>query len=586
MKDAGVRHVKNERRFVMGDDAIQPAARRSGCFRWTCGCIVIAAALPLLAAVACWWAISGWTPAGSAWEHLPPDAIFAFEANDVGGLLKTAGGDPGAVSLAAAVLRRYQRFLEEHRIPVEPDLAQTVYDWNESLAWLYTTFFPNYMLIASRSFAPDDTFLIVQPPRWFAWTAGAAVKEGEVQEIADDEGNRVFIAFHGEFVVAALNAAIVRHVLDNWPARTAPLGNTAGTDGPYCMIAYRSGPGESARVGEGTGDAPFLSGGLANNFVAPRDPFAPPAAAPAGSRFQALVRAGSAGWNIHFETADAAMPLPPESFAEHMDAAFDAETPDAILPDASDVELALKVPEEYVEKLAEMTGDDWLRHGWLERAGGTFTLLAARPAVEKETEAAALPYPPLPVVSLGWTLRSLHAPTPFANFLEESLEKLRARSPLPEKASRALLHSEAAPDKLSGALTVPEVLVNGAKPVWKFFVETIPPTGWMATDPAGLPDESLLNRLAVRKLPEPAAGRAAAAANWDMSRVFIDAAAEVAVDRLSQIPDGREDFEQLVQFARTLFTVYPRGTLRADINMEARAAQGRAFVPFGVGLSF
>ncbi len=598
----------------MGDDALRPAPGRSGCLKWSCGCLAVAALLSLIVLITGWYALSGWTPAGTAWENLPPDTAFAIEIHDAESLLETIAADPGALSLANALLRAYRVLHGGRGVPAKEYLPGTAYEYLKSLSWLYTTFFPNYILFGALASSAGEAFLIVQPPRWFAWTAGAAAEEGAVEEISDGRGTVVFIAFVGRHVVLGLTPDIVRHVVDNWKAASAPLGKDAGCDSPYVMVAARGGediprvpdaaPGEAAGAEPGGGGgAPFLSGGLADNF-APPAPFAPPAGeapapARAASRFQAIATAGENGWNIAFASSADAAPFPPAGFAGR-GGGGGADSPAVVLPDASDLELALRLPKAALERLKDRAagalpprfGGDWLTRGWLDGAGGMFTVLASRPPAAAG-EAGQPPYPPLPLLRLGWDCDSPHAPESFAQCLGEGLDALRASGgPLPQSIMQALVAYETAPDGLSGVVSVPPVFANGACPAWKFLPGASLSTGWMATDPSGLPDESLVRRLAVFGLPEFVGGHASAAVNWDMSRVFIDAVEAFAADRLSQLPDewfagfrgGSGDIVRAVHFIGRLFAAYPRGAVKADIDTVTHEMTGRAFVPFGMSV--
>lgn len=557
----------------MGDDALLPPPKPSGCLRRSCGCVAGAAALLLVAAAALAYALSGWTPGRGAWNRLPGDTLFALEANNVERLLEAASEDAGALSLAGAALRAHREFLIARGVPAEQDMATTLHNLGRSLSWFHTVIFPNYVLLGARSPDAADMFLVMQPPRWFAWTAGAMAPEGRVDEIADDEGNRVFAAFRDGFVIAGLNRDIVGHVAENWDGQAMPFGERAASaeetarGAAYCAVAARR---EEAAAVAG---APFLSGGLAGGF-ARRETTAP--AAPGEKRFLAVASPGDGGWNVRFAAGGAAE-LPDGG-----------EAPEVRLPDASDLEAAARVTPEAVraagafvaEKVPPEWGGDWLRHGILDRAAGAFTLLASRPvAVASGDGSEEPPYPPLPVVRAGWSLGSSMAPAPFANFLRIFVDGL------PVEAARSLVSLTVAEDGLSGEVSLPGVFANGARPAWRFLTDAPPMTGWLATDPAGLPDAGVVSRLAANRLPAPADGRASVAVNWDMSRAFIEAAEAVVADRAAQWGGDGVGAARAARALRRFLTAYPRGAAEADVAIEKHEARGRAFVPFGMDVA-
>lgn len=594
----------------MGDDAIRPQPGKSGCLKWTCGCLACAAVLAIAAAGVGWYLLSRWTPGKTGWENLPPDTVVAFEAHDVKGLMSAFARDEGAAALADGALRGFQRLADENGIRLDRDLREALREANGGLSWLYTLAFPNYVALGARGFDEEDAFAVVTPPKWFAWLAGAAFAEGAVEEIAGGSGISGFIAFRDGFVVAGLNEEIVRHVLDNWDAKAAPLGARAGRTEPYCMVALRTGtdapdaadkPVAEPPAGDDAG--PFLSGGLAGNFTL-EDPFAAPAPqekANAAARYQALALAGDAAWRVWFEKTDADAPIPANAFVGGVEEDVGTDALRVALPDASDLEVAARTPKGAPEQWAAALegafrssaphvrlGGEWLRGAWLGRAGGEFTLLASRPAANGNA-----PYPPMPVVGLGWNPDADHEPGEsavlFADALEAWMDALVAPGgPLPA-AVAASIRCQAAADRRSGSVTIPPVLANGAKPVWKFVGDGASATGWMATDPSGVPSESVLEKLAVRTMPVPEDDRALAAANWDMSPAFIDATEALVADRVAQLPEGwfegraldKKTLGEIADWARTILSAYPKGAFRAAAWPEKGRARAKAEIPFG-----
>ncbi len=597
----------------MGDDALTPPApRRTGCLRRSCGCAAAMAVLLLVALVAGWHFLSGWTPGPGAWERLPKDTLFALEANNVETLLKAASEDAGAFSLAGAALRPYRDYFLRRGMPGDQEMPAMLYNMANGLSWIHALFFPNYVLAGARSARAEDAFAIMQPPRWFLWTAGAIAPEGRVDEIQEDGGDRWYIAFRDGFVLLGANREIVEHVLSGWDERPAPFGSSSpageggGSRKAYCLFAARKTAGAANAAAEPSAGAPFLSGGLAGNFAARSDAAPQPASAtPAAARcFHALVSPAEGGWDIRLAYAAAGDAAPFADAAEGEGAPGDIH-----LPAQSDLEVALRLRPETLRRIGERVsatippeyGGAWLRNGMLDHAGGLFTLLASRPAKDDADGAAAdsgaggaAPYPPLPVLALGWSIDSAAAPAAFADSLGGFVDRLRANFqrllPPPARLPQSFLRMETAEDRLSGTLSLPPVFANGARPAWRFLPETSPMTGWLATLPDGIPGESAVLRLAANSLPDPSAGHAAAAVNWDMSRAFIDAAAAVAADRLAQIPPEwladspatPDAIRSVLSFARQFFTAYPRGALTADADTERHEARARAFVPFGM----
>ncbi len=565
----------------MGDDTVRPAPQKRGCLKWFCGCLAVAALVCVAGLAAGGWLLSRWGAGRSAWEHLPAGTVFAVETHDIATLLKTLSSDPGAASLATALFRPLQTYFGERNIPVQADLPDMVLSWGRYSSWLHPLLLPNYLLCGAGDFNGGGMFFIVRQPRWISWTIGLAAAEGVVEEVADDEGTRAFAALRDGFLILGGNRDTVARVSDNWETRAAPLGKSAGRTDAYVMLAGRADGKGDAAARDGAGDGPFLSGGLADGFAsrgapAPAAPRAAPSAAggaAGGFRAQALVFPGEDGWRVRFGIVRAG-------------ASFDGQSGDpaggVVLPDASDVEIALRASSSV---LARLRGNR-LADCALDGAEGVFSLLASRPVEE-----GGGAYPPLPVVSFGWDLDPARAPEAWAARFAGALGGCIDRVPFP---ARSLLSLETAGDGVSGGVSVPPVVVNGARPVWRFLPRSTPPTGWIATDPSGLPEDSLVGRLAARGLAEPGEGRVAAAANWDMSRAFLDAAAAVAEDRLRQMPEawfagvpgGKKTAAPGIRAARQFFTAYPRGAARVEIDAETLEAKGGAFLPFGTGAAF
>lgn len=584
----------------MGEDAIRAEPRSSGCLKWTCGCLACVVVVGGLGAVVLWYFLARWNPGDSAWDRLPPSTVVAVEAHDIKTLLKHSLADKGM----QAILEHAAGALPSQAGPEQVDTK----DLFEELTTLHRRFEPFFTLIAPNTILfgiggadEDDIFVIFKPPAWMGWFFGFSEKSG-VGTHGDKHEQFHYSMLDGWFI-ASESEAMVREVVDNWKSGGKPLGAAFGGKDAFLACAMLK------KGGGLTGDAPPPAEDEASLGLMFGDPFAaaqPEAAATAArdaaARFAILPSAE--GWFILAEAAeslDGAGPL--AASLEKL------RTPDALpaTPEGCDFSVAARIAPDVRDAwrslLAERAAVEpstahpnkalawrWLNEGWLANAQGDVAVLGMPPV-----PAAGAPYPPLPVVSVGWTIRDGVPPQTagavFSKSLTLWLDSLRSPGGAP--ALQNLKNDIAyTVDGDSGVVELPAVAVNGARPAWRFPGDAGMPMGWLATDPAGIPGATAQGASDPSRLEPPDVGQVQIQANWDCREAFLDAWLALLLDRLETLPDSatetydKDDIESALKTGKQALSAFPRGQIRAEYDAERRRAAAKIRIPPGRKVRF
>lgn len=592
----------------MGDDAIRPAPRKSGCFKWALGCLVCVVLVAGISALTLWYFLSRWDAGQSAWEHLPPEVSWAAEVYDVKGILGGAVRDEGIQALLRNINEELRPLLRELDAGTDPDGIRSLVDAYATLSPFYTTVLPNAGIIGAIGSNSGEAFAILQPPRWFSWFVSG--ENGVVQTIDAQDGDVVYLTTMDGWALIALDRDTIDLLIEAWPKKAAPLGAGMASQQPYILIADADQRIVQKRVlsrkKQGTqAEAPLPTTPSGPGHFMLRDPLAEaPLAVEAeeeDSYLRMALTSEADGWLFRLEMVGSAHFASASSLIESIDAELGADRPAVALPDASDMELTARLPQDLFENFLENLQDDvepvgdnappyrrlgwrWFNDAWMRRAGGDFAILASRPAARTEES-----YPPMPVFSLGWTLadpsQATDAAKSFSVALTEWIDAMKA-SGMPtwlQSAGDSSVGYTVAPAGDAGVVELPPVLVNAAQPAWRFN-KTM---GWLGTDPAGLPDLTVQERIHLDAVKAPAPGEFNAAGSWDLSRDFVDALHAFIADRLESLPDkyftaiSREEMRKNMQRARSILVAFPKAASRIKFDLNKDSVYLKTYIPHG-----
>ncbi len=564
--------------------------RMMNVLKW-CGRILLGVAVAAILCAVLLHLPGTWNPEATAWSRLPPDARWAVQIHDLRRLVDAAKRDAGAESLLKALRADRER------------LFRGALSLVLKTGPLLSVIAPNAGVIGASDFRPQKFFLIFQPTVWMRCLAFVSGwNDGEIhrRRDADGDGGTICFSLRDGWMIAAAQDETVRRVIDGWDGNNKPLGPCPTENGPHVFFAVRRGePRQSqSRSPERAAPEPPPRFAFADPFAMLGKAGSGPAkAAPTedGCAARVFAKPSGDGWRVWGEAsadgsatawdadedlirlADSLLgesqPVPglPESIAAMASARLAPGARDALLsrlpPASSD-----RAPE------AQRIALQFLREAWLENTGDLWVCLAGEPAARGGSAAAPLPYPKLPLFCLGWSLPAgsdpIRCADVFAGGLEQSLESLRAAAG--SRVAQSLLKSIAVSRSGSGGvLTIPPVMVNAARPAWRFDAGG----GWLATDAEGFP-RGAAGVMTPASLPLPEEGHARAAAAWDFrNNGFLAALSGVIEDRLRNYsggnPSGREKAYALF---RSLAERFPRGSLSCDADMKNRRLTFRATV--------
>lgn len=586
----------------MGEDAIATSPRREGCLSSGCGCLAIAVLALLVAGGVLVWLLGRWDSTQKAWDRLPADTTWAMQVHDLRSVLRAAVRDPGVRSLLLSLEDVIEREIlaAGGRGEAESAVRRFLADY-DSVSVLHTMTVPNSLLIGGFDATPEKSFLIFRSPTWLRWLCALPGSGFDgIREETDGEGRLVYFSARDGWMIAALDRDMAQKVLDGWDARAMPLGVGCEGDGAHALFALRERGEEKADDSRRTPLEP-------SHFTF-ADPFAAPVAGASvaadkrdGLSLRLALRPVDAGWAGEGEVAATGDFDKGRSLAAFVDDIFGGETPTVTTPRPYDAVVSLRFSPEARQKaldaLSAVLGKRgtermhvnlarrWLFEGWLKNSGRVWTALAAAPVMS----GAELPYPPLPVFSLGWTIAPGREPTTAAEAFSRDigywLDSLRAPGgPLPlqnlrESVSYSL---DASPDSPGGEVRLPPVMVNAARPAWRFHVRQTPPTGLLASDPAGIPDSVSPGHIPAAALAEPRAGHASLVGGWDLGDGFTDGLFAVIEDRfhwhLSTMPNA----DIFLRTAKKAANTFPRGSIHVDCDTNESRAVFRFTAPTGV----
>ncbi|MCC8165315.1 MAG: hypothetical protein LIQ31_03990 [Planctomycetes bacterium] len=573
--------------------------------KWTCGCLFGVILVGGMGLVVLWLLLNRRDSSKSGWRHLPPGTIIAAEVHDVKGLLDHGFADPGLSGL----LRRVIRPLLPADSP-EGDTFQELIDAYQMTGFLYRMAAPNSGVVGECLDFPGERFFILQMPPWLRFLMNSSYPASLPHTYDADD---IFLHFgHRDgFLVVAASPELVAEVLDNWDSGANPLGEPPDGDGPRLYVANRP---ESV-IAESDGAT-----GQPDHFMF-ADPFAPPdpgrqtaigdANVPNAARLS--LTPATTGWYVTGEIA------PGTDWLGSADHGLNRSIRDVIGMDGrvyrggNGTGLVARIdvtPEamEYIRRASARYARDasfipgefrkdlavkWLHDAWLASAG-TVWHLAVTPAADHDAD---LPFPPLPVISLGWQVRDTTTPDAagqaYATALAEWLDGLKTehvgggRVDLDSLIRYRLDQNDSG---RGGRITLPSILVNGAAPAWRF--NTASGEAWFATDPAGIPGEGGIDALPVRlSVPAnmPAAGvQAVIQGEWTVDEPFLDDVFQFVLDRYSSLPeryrrDGQNSLSvvQQVYAIRQALSAYPTGMFTIHSDFDSARERFLFHIPYG-----
>lgn len=589
----------------MEDDVMPAEPRKSGCLKWTCGCLACGVVVVGLGAALLWHLLGRWNPGDSAWERLPPSTLLAVEVHDVKTLLGHVVNDQGMRAMLEYGARHASGPGGEGTLADTRDFLDEISTLHRRLAPVFTLIAPNTILFGFGGPDGDDVFVMFKPPALMGWHYGFSEKGG-VGAYGDNEEPFHFAMKDG-WLVASDSPDMVQEVVDNWDRGGAPLGAAVGGKEAFlaCAVAARR-EKETAPGGEASEDRVQEGLMFGDPFAAAQPTAKEFAVRNLGARF--AVFPSDAGWLV---LADAAENL--EHAPSLLRSAEKPAAPDvfSMPPEGFDFGLAARAAPDLralaLRRLAEDLEVDpatahpnralawrWLNDGWLANAQSDLCVLGKPPAATGETA-----FPPLPVTSLGWVLRDGVSPRAageaFTDALTLWLDSLRSPGgPEPLQNLRggiayAVNRDGAAP---AGVVELPAVAVNGARPAWRFPDAAKPPMGWLATDPEGVPGDGKRETPDPTLLARPEPGQVLAAAAWDMRGEFLDAWLTLLLDRLGAMPDpkdaeyDKEDVMTAIRAGKQVLAAFPRGRFILQCDVEKRTATFRMNVPPGREVRF
>lgn len=598
----------------MGDgaDGQTAAGRKHGCLKWVLGGLAALLLAGLILLTVMWQGLSSWDNEATPWPHLPPQTLWAVHAHDLSTMGKTAFADNGVRALLQSL---YAETPPNGAVSgwrsLIPANALDFYDY---LGFLHKAVAPNIVMAGATSRDPDATFMIMYPPAWMRFLLNwSGEKLDEVQGAGSDKENPDwFFAERDGWLVSSSSREAVSEVLEGWDSGAHPLGTGSGRIDAHLYFAARTHAvpekTENKSNEEAAAPAHFT---LADPFAAALPP-APPVEEPEKPAVRLLLTPGAKEWNIQGEAGVRNGFQAGDFLFETVAKTLGGKAPALVPPGGCDVAAFARMADNVRSRLRreadEITGARdpssshpirslgarWIGESWLGNAGNDWVCLAAKPAAAGD----GLPYPVLPVFSLGWTLREGarkdRAVKAFSDSLTHWVEAVRSPGgPYALQSLRNAISLERHGDKPEdgGVLTAPAVLFNGARPAWRFVDDSGASMGWLSTDPAGLPDGKNGEARVLGEMKLPESGHVSLAGGWNLGSEFVNALVEWAADRLSMLRDagvapwfsGEYDMESLLPAIGRGVLHFPKGSFVGDWETDGKRLVFSARVGHGVG---
>lgn len=580
------------------------SGRKSGKIKRICGWLFVLMLLVVFSVSFLLYRWSDWDREATPWPMLPPDTKWALHIHDAAAMGKAALRDKGMRALLAA-----QPGQSERRNPAEEATAYissnmiTLYKY---LGFLHTAAAPNVVVSGATFRDPGAVFAIVQPPAWMRFFLQREADTYRAIQVTDWFGDSgVFYVERDGWLIVSQTREAVQEVLDGWDAKAMPLGAGSKRNDAHAYFAVRE---TSAKAAATTVAAPVLEA-PASHFTL-GDPFA--AAAPVAPRSEKvkaspsgrlLVRPGEGEWLVWGEGAESGALAGGGELAGVVEA-IGVTAPDVRLASGRDVGMFAVMDEEVRARVGEYSakmipekrpfGENpvvslagkWLREDWLARAGNGWVVMAGAPAVEQ----GELPYPVLPVLTLGWRVGEGNArigtkgtggaadeelvasARAFGSGLERLIESIRTmEGGWPVQRLRTLVDAQW-DGRSEGRVMLPEVAVNGARLAWRFAEQDGIGMGWVSTDPSGVPGCGGGEVGMLKKVREPGEGHMCVVGGWNVSAGFVRGVLGWVEDRVDMLRNAgvleREAGKVGVDVFEKVMVGFPKGSFGVDFAVE------------------
>ncbi|MCC8191086.1 MAG: hypothetical protein LIP77_10710 [Planctomycetes bacterium] len=585
----------------------RPEATRSGCLKWGCGGCVGLVGLMLLTGLAGWFALTRKEASSGAWNHIPPSATAALEVNGLRAMLSSGLADPGVRSLLErAWLRRaanefLQSFSEEVLQGQTLEVAQ-VREALDTYGFLADPFLPDSFLLGLAG--PDgeqEMFAIIRTTRGLRWLLGLGGDSG-LRSFTTDDGKSVWYFSREGWLAVSQTQRVADEILAHWGIPVETVGPALTTTTPHVMAAlrFRKPEAQAADPAPPPPDLPFT---MSDPFAPVADPAAGnvpdemgSAAGAAGGLLRLVLTEEGGVWTVLGVAADDGVGKmdPPPGLAAAEGLARPVAGSSATLLVRGGADVAREAQERFHNCLEkrQRTADPiwplvkaWLTEGWLDHTAGEFALVLREPAMPFQDGV-----PPMPVLSLGWTLATGTNPAEAGRAFSESLATAiefatvpGAPPPLQAVLDRIAVTTEHGAKGWGGRVSLPPVAVHSARPAWFFPATGTPAMGWLASDPTGIPDGATPDWQAV---PVPSPSEVGIAMAWNISDNCRKAVGEWVADRWDLLEDQpRNETEQRFLTAAegltTALTVFPAGSLTATGARRDRRIHFRITIPPG-----
>lgn len=546
----------------------------------------------------------GWNRDATPWSRLPPGTQWALHIHDAAALGKAAARDKGIRSLLSSKTSLAE-ILDSGalpELPQQPASGAPKAIVSPAIVAAYRYFGGFHRLIAPNSIVagatfrePDAVFAIAQPTAWmrFLLKRGKG-KYSEIQTTTRFSEDEVFYVEKDGWVIFSTIQEAVQEVLDGWNSGAVPMGEGSMRQDTHAYFAARSKPARisSAQTFTPTVDAPASHFTLGDPFAVAMSSTAPESGLAQLNENDAyscriLLQPESGGWLISGDGGKEKRIADNPPFDVCMKSAEGYDVTMYAVMEAS-VKAAL---EEHVgsafhesdvfdtQSLKTLAGK-WLREDWLARAGNSWIGMARSPAVDQGT----LPYPVLPVVTLGWKVKDTgeqyiaESAAAFGNGINRLIEALHSHVFTGSLQNVRKMIDATWDGKRGGSVTVPPVAGNGARPVWRF---TETGMGWMSTDPEGLPLPEGEGTGALHSMEEPAQGHVSIVGGWHTSDAFVESVirvlgdrAEMAINSGSLKGIGQQiDFDVVGRVGRDVLACFPKGSFSADVGVNEEAVR-------------
>ncbi|MCC8179978.1 MAG: hypothetical protein LIP23_03580 [Planctomycetes bacterium] len=571
--------------------AAVPPPRRYGCLKLTCGGCVGVLALVCIAALALWFLLNRWEIGSTAWEHLPPSTVWALEFHDAKQLMNHAGSGERLSRLVTNnqwLMDQLQACLDTLTLDDE-DAVRELRRGLRVFETVFTAVFPNIAGFGMGGENADQWFFYCRPPTWLRWLLRfGSFSSGNVEYLEDES---IYCGMIEGWLLVSDTRPILDEFIQHWSSGIKPLGSALKRRDAYVNIGFRSEQMRQISLAATRGN----DAGQEIETTPPplfADPFAdihqPPPEKPALHMVRMALYPLETAWRVSgtIETAVA------ESGAVEPNPILNDRTPLWTLGHSTgrlpDIRVGARLSEhQYSALLAwldslsgrpapedsppwKALGWHWLRHVWLDNANREFILTSRPPARQGRIDGVQ----PLPVTNIGWSLADHADAAALAKQFDDSLNLLfqSITAPGGNPALQAIRQSIAYQSEVNssggtGSLTMPPVLANAARPVWKIADTNGRGIGWLATDPTGLPSGRIdANFKDDVNFFSNAAGNGAVIA-WDVTPEFLDAVKTIIHERLGHggaavapTRRGEEEIDPAEAIDR-FFSLFPYGLI-------------------------